>query len=273
MRGRVCGLEKGSDGGMKTKGLSGSTLKIIAVVTMIIDHIAAAVLWRFVLARGNSAVLAGASEGLLRVIQSENLLLIYRAMRNVGRIAFPIFCFLLIEGFEHTRDVRKYVVRLGLFALLSEVPFDLAFHGKLLEFTYQNVFFTLFAGLVTVVLFHAVEEYLEINPALRVFLLAVVSIGGMYLAHAVHTDYAARGVMCILVFYIFRKNKQAQIIAGVLAFFWWEPAAVFAFVPIALYNGARGIRLKYAFYAVYPIHLLILYALSALLGLGAIAVV
>ena len=240
---------------------------------MIIDHIAAAVLWRFVVVRGDSAFLAGASEGLLRVVQSENLFLIYRVMRNIGRIAFPIFCFLLIEGFEHTRDARKYVVRLGLFALLSEIPFDLAFQGELLEFTYQNVFFTLFIGLLTIVLFHAAEEWQTIHPPLRVFLLAVISVGGMCLAHVVHTDYAARGVMCILVFYIFRKSRQAQIIAGILAFFWWEPAAVLAFVPIALYNGTRGIRLKYAFYAVYPLHLLILYAVSAILGLGAVAVV
>lgn len=258
---------------MTQRGFSGSTLKIIAVVTMIIDHIGAAVLARFLLIRGNSAVLANVSEGLLRVINCSNLYAVYSVMRGIGRIAFPIFCFLLVEGFAHTKDIKKYVLRLGIFAVISEIPFDLAFHGELLEFTYQNVFFTLFVGLITITLFHWVEEKQTLSPILRVLLLAVIAVGGMGLAHVLQTDYAARGVMCILVFYIFRKNRHAQMIAGILAFFWWELPAVLAFLPIALYNGSRGIRLKYAFYAIYPIHLLILYGICAALGLGAIAVV
>ena len=104
------------------KGLSGSTLKIIEMVTMLIDHIGAAVLARMIIA-GNA-----------------DLYDAYRTLRMIGRIAFPIFCFLLIEGFQHTKNAKKYAERLFLFAAISEIPFDLAFSAKVLEFQYQNVF-------------------------------------------------------------------------------------------------------------------------------------
>ena len=81
------------------KGLSGSTLKIIAMVTMLIDHIGAAVLARMIIS-GNA-----------------ELYDLYMVLRKIGRLAFPIFCFLLIEGFCHTKDVKKYTSRLCLFAL------------------------------------------------------------------------------------------------------------------------------------------------------------
>ena len=244
---------------MERKGISGSTLKIIAIVTMIIDHIGAAVLAR-ILISGQSA-------------NREMIFGIYWLMRIVGRIAFPIYCFLLIEGFEHTKDIRRYIFRLGLFAVISEIPFDLAFSGTLLEFGYQNVFFTLFIGLLTVALFHTVEERTEWHPALRVLALVCIMGAGMALAYFMHTDYDALGVMCILVFYIFRKNKKLQMIAGMIAFFWWELPALFAFIPIYFYNGTRGIRMKYAFYIIYPAHLMILYLISYWMGLAEVAVV
>ena len=110
---------------MNKKGLTGSTLKIIAMIAMLIDHIGAAVLVRVIRSTGDMSLYEG-----------------YTILRKIGRIAFPIFCFLLVEGFIHSSDKKKYALRLGIFALLSEVPFDLAFQSKVVGFEYQNVFFT-----------------------------------------------------------------------------------------------------------------------------------
>lgn len=242
---------------MQQRGLSGSSLKLIAIITMFIDHVGAAVISRMLMDGGGSGALYQ----------------VYFAMRNIGRIAFPIFCFLLVEGFEHTRDRKKYALRLFVFALISEIPFDLAFSGKVLEFGYQNVFFTLLIGLLTIMAFHEVEEKADWHPLLRSTALLAVVFAGMGTAYLLKTDYAARGVMCILVLYLFRRTRGLQILAGCLAFFWWELPALVAFIPIAFYNGRRGWNIKYLFYLFYPVHLLLLYLVCLYLGIAGVSVV
>lgn len=239
------------------KGVSGSTLKMIAIITMLIDHIGAAVLARLLII----------GQGGQMTYQ------IYLVLRTIGRIAFPIFCFLLVEGFEHTKDRRKYALRLIGFALISEVPFDLAFSSTMLEFEHQNVFFTLFIGLLTIQGFHAVEEKTEWTPLIRGFLLSLIMFVGMAAAYFLHTDYDAKGVMCIVALYVFRKVRGAQILAGCVAFGWWEIEALVAFIPIAFYNGKRGWNLKYVFYLIYPVHLLVLYLVCMKMGIAATAAI
>ena len=92
--------------------------------------------------------------------------------------------------------------------MLSEIPFDLAFSSKILEFNYQNVFFTLFIGLLTMIAYRAVEEKEEWNQALKVILYILIVAAGMALAYFLKTDYAEKGVFCIMVLYIFRKKKN-----------------------------------------------------------------
>ena len=236
------------------KGLSGSTLKIIAMVTMLIDHIGAAVLARM--------IIAGDTE----------LYDMYSVFRMIGRVAFPIFCFLLIEGFSHTRDVKRYAVRLSLFALISEIPFDLAFSSKVLEFEYQNVFFTLAIGLVTVMLYKQVEEKRFQNLVIKWILQILVGLGGACVAEFLRTDYGMLGVLVILLFYILRQNRFYQIAAGCILFM-DNVTALLAFIPVAFYNGTRGLRVKWLFYIFYPAHLLLLYMVSCVMGLGEIPVV
>lgn len=103
---------------MKTKGLSQEGLKLIACVTMLIDHIGATLVMQ--LLRNANAYIP-------------ELWTLYCTMRVIGRVAFPIYSFLLVEGFHHTRDVKKYVGRLGIGMLLSEIPFDVAFNGGIFE--------------------------------------------------------------------------------------------------------------------------------------------
>ncbi len=183
--------------------------------------------------------------------------------RGIGRLAFPIYCFLLIEGFERTHSRAKYAFRLFLFALISEVPFDLAFHGQRVYLYYQNVFFTLLLGLLMMWAMKELEERVPI-PVLRWAGMGAVFLAAAFAAEKIYCDYGANGIIAIALLYLFRKNKWHQIIAGILAFL-WEITAPLAFLFIGLYNGERGLRLKYVFYLFYPLHLLILYYISTML--------
>lgn len=249
-------------------GISGSTLKIIAIVTMLIDHIGAVVLARMILTYGTQS-------SITVVISRDTLYQIYTGCRNIGRLAFPIFCFLLVEGFQRTGNRIRYAIRLGVFAILSEIPFDLAFSSKVLEFSYQNVFFTLLLGLLTMMAADALPGLWEkvatkISTGARGLLtylttLAVMALG-MLVATCLHTDYDYKGILCIMVLYFFRQSRKSQCIAGFCAFL-WENYASLAFLIVGFYNGKRGMRLKLAFYLFYPLHLLLLYGICMALGI------
>ncbi len=111
-----------------TGWFSSSTVKLFGIVTMFIDHFALAI--------------------LARMEMTSRLYTVYYSMRMIGRIGFPIFCFLLVEGFQKTSNKSRYALRLAVFSLLSEVPFDLAFGARVLEFDHQNVYFTLLFGML-----------------------------------------------------------------------------------------------------------------------------
>ncbi len=132
------------------KGIAGSTLKLIAMFSMLMDHIGAILLDRIMIQHGAMEVI---DQQTFEVFLEANagVYYTYQILRFVGRIAFPIFCFLLVQGFLHTRNLKKYLSRLFLFALISEIPFDLALPGRLFAWEYQNVYFTLFLGVLALV--------------------------------------------------------------------------------------------------------------------------
>lgn len=214
---------------MEKKGLSGSTLKLLAIITMLIDHTAAVIL-----------------------TESPN----YGLYRMIGRVSFPIFCFLLVEGYVHTHDVKRYALRLFFFALLSELPFDLALYGRLFYPYAQNVFFTLLIGLFVLYLMDRTKNW---------FLKILVVFMGMLIAALGMTDYSYLGILSIAVLYAARENRLKQCFAGAVTFL-WEPPAVLAFLPIYFYNGKRGMSFKYFFYIFYPLHLLLLVGIKQLLS-------
>ena len=220
------------------KILSGSALKCIALITMIIDHVAVVLL-------KNSHIV------LLRV--GTEALTLYTLMRKIGRMAFPIYCFLLVEGFLHTRDRRKYGLNLLIFALISEIPWNLE-HTGTLQYAVQNVFFTLLLGYGGLC---CIESYRDERGKQLVSLIAL-----MLVAMNLKADYGVGGFAFILVMYLLREQKALQAVVGTcIESGGW--AAGLAFIPINLYNGRRGFirgrALKYAFYAAYPFHILILY--------------
>ena len=225
------------------RGISGSTLKIIAMISMLIDHIAYILIAPVVRENG--------LEGSIYTL--------YHVMRTVGRIAFPIYCFLLTEGFSRTHDRKKYALRLFLFALISEMPYNLAFYGSLRYSGHCNVFFSLLLGFVMMALMEEAKKHIQdFRIVVMIYLAAFATCG--VCAEWIHCEYGIKGIIAIALLYLFRMNKEEQMIAGGVAFC-WEPAALFAFPLIALYNGKRGRQLKYVFYAFYPIHILLLYFL------------
>ncbi len=229
----------------------GFALKRIAVLSMLIDH-TAAVLLEAVLQKGGYL----APEGLLRFLDL--------AMRAAGRLAFPIFCFFIVEGFLHTSRRGRYALRLFLFALLSELPFDLALSGRLFDPARQNVLFTLLFGLLALWGAQALKEKFMKKrpdaPEAYVGAAALLFAGTAAAAAAffLRTDYGAFGVLAILAMYC---DPRGSALAGCLCLLGCGWIELFALADLPLlrrYNGKRGKGAKYFFYLFYPLHLLAL---------------
>lgn len=173
--------------------LTGSALKWIAIVTMLIDHAGACLLEVFVMNAYGSSPLAGRLTG-------EQIMAWYDfdiRLRLIGRIAFPLFCFLLVEGAVHTRNMGKYMLRMTVFALLSEVPFDLAFHNTPFFAGSQNVYLTLVLGLLAV--------WILKGWRLQLWRLPAGLLLPAFAAQLLHTDYGAVGVLVIALMFLLRE--------------------------------------------------------------------
>ena len=203
---------------------SGTALKTIACITMLVDHIGASCIEAGILTPGLDV--GTLSQDTLSAYPLYRLDMV---LRFTGRLAFPLFCFLLVEGFIHTHNVKRYVQRLLLFGLVSEVPFDLAFFRTPFAPQHQNVYWTL--------------------------------------ALAANTDYHAIGVLIICTLYLTRADRKRQCLAGAVLFL-FELTAPLAFVLVWFYNGQRGAcspLQKKAFYWFYPVHLLVLAGITNLM--------
>lgn len=232
--------------------LSAGSLKCIAILTMLIDHFMAGVfapLYRNGYFINHNILKYGAQ--------------LYESGRAIGRFAFPVFCFLLVEGFFHTKSRFKYMRNLVLFALISEVPFDLCLKQKI-GFEAQNVFFTLAIALGVIWGVTKIKEQFEKDPVISVFLQGSIILAGCVMAYVLKTDYSYYGIVLVAIFYFYRNNRFLACVVGYV-WFTFEPWCFPAFIAVMFYGGKRGIRLKYFFYAFYPAHLLLLYGLRVLL--------
>lgn len=235
----------------KLKILNSNALKIIAMILMLLDH-----MWGTIIP-GN------------------------QWMTLVGRMAFPIFAFLIVEGYIHTSDYKKYIKRLLIFGLLSEIPFNLIYTGSIIFPFHQNVLFTLVFGLIIINEIDKIknnkEIKLRVKSILKILLFLLITIIGF-------VDYGITGVLTIVVFYLFREFKFAwlgqlislillyivffkgqSIIINIFNYEYFLPIqgmGVLSLILIWLYNGKKGNNsklLKYIFYSFYPVHMLMLY--------------
>lgn len=231
-------------------GISASTLRILALLLMLLDH-----LWATVIPGNNW-------------------------MTYAGRLAFPIFAFQLSEGFLRTSDRRRYAKRLFLFALVSEIPFNLMYISSPVFPFHQNVMFTLLLGFMAMSGLERIQEK-------RSVLKGILMVSGACLLSVVgFVDYGWRGVATIIMFYLLRDipfARLGQLVCMVLLNIVWfkgesllltlagqeyflptQGFAVLALLPIWLYHGNQGLRSKgfqYTSYLFYPLHMLLLYLL------------
>ena len=246
---------------MLKRKFSQESLKMIACVTMLLDHIGAVI----VLECFHQAT--GATKGIW--LEAYNLL------RTIGRLAFPIYCFLLVEGVCRTRNPKKYGLRLLIGMLLSEIPYDLAFYGRV-NWQEQSVMVTLLLGFVML-------EIMKKCPKHLLKLLEVLPFA--FAAEKLGSDYGAMGILVIAVFAFTQNLKYKHLWQFLGIWFIFSPnhlmmlnwlggihwtiqeLAVFAVVPIALYSGKKATNsklLQWVFYLFYPAHLLILYLIQTM---------
>ena len=242
--------------------LSQENLKMIACATMLIDHFAAILLFE--------------------VFRMSNFLIdVYSFLRIVGRLAFPIYCFLLVEGAIHTRNPRKYALRMAIGALLSELPYDYAFHGGW-TLEHQSVMITLLLGYGALVAMEKCPEFWQ---------KILICLPFALLAQYLHTDYGAKGVLLVALFALTRELPHKRLLQffGMWLLFSpnhrmmleWIPRiqqtgrlylttqewAVLALLPIHAYSGEKRTTSKaiqWGFYLFYPVHLTVLYGLLQL---------
>lgn len=241
---------------VKNKGLNSLTIRIIAISAMLCDHI-----W---------VTLAPDSNWL----------------HYFGRLAFPIFAFLLVEGFLHSSNKWFYANRLFVFAALSELPFNLMNSGRLAYVGHQNVLWTFLIGLFAMMIIEEIKTRID-NVVITGISTVLVLFGSMYLANNLHTDYSGYGILTILLFYTCRNLRyewmgqflgllyiNAVLLAGKTipftvfgaAFaFPTQAFAIFSLFFIQKYNGLLGPYNKieqYFFYVFYPLHMLLLAILA-----------
>lgn len=225
------------------RGLCQEALKLIAVVTMLLDHIGATLV--------------------------PNI-----GLRVIGRVAFPIYCFLLAEGVHYTRDARAYLLRLGASMLVSELPFDLGLFGRV-TLEYQSVMVTLTLACCMGLCMKRIDNTL---------LKALVAVPFALAAELLRTDYGGAGVLVVAMFLLTRGMRlrlavQTALLAALCLLIGGahirigavrvpiELFGVLAMLPIACYRGAKASRsraVQAAFYAFYPVHLSALYLIQAL---------
>lgn len=234
---------------MKTR-INSFTLHIIAMTLMLCDHIWATV---------------------------------YRAewLNCIGRMAFPIFAFLCVEGYLHTKDIKKYILRMFIFACISEIPFNLMYAGSIRFPLHQNVLWTFLFALIGLYL---LEKCINKKKWWSYMMISIIILLSFIIGYITMIDYHGIGILTVYVFYLFRKRHPVNMFLQFLCLFVFnnygfnghiyylnifgvtleiarQSFALLALIPIWLYNGKQGHynrKVKYCFYAFYPLHLLIL---------------
>jgi hypothetical protein len=241
---------------------NGFMLKIYGCITMVLLTLSAAVFQT-----GLLHAYQYTAEELDALIAASEELQLYQAVSSclqaLGGLCIPVFAFLLVEGFLHTTDFKRYLLTMLGFAVLSEVPYDLAVNGQWLDLSSQNVLFTLAIGLLMLHFLEKFEGHEEIIYRVDQGLVVLLALFWSWLLNC---SYGLCMILLIAVYYLLREHKLAKILIGC------GISVVYITAPLSglalwVYNGERGWdENKYLFYLFYPLHLLVLWYLPTLLG-------
>lgn len=218
---------------------NGAQLKYIAFLSMLLDHV-------------NNAMITPYLDGKGLLLHVSNVLSI------LGRVAFPLFMFFLVEGFFKTRSRKKYLINLLIFGVLSEVPFDLFTSRELFNNNWNNMMFTLALSLVTIWIVDEMKGRLAKKSktlwyGASVLVVAVMCAVAMFFS----LDYDYHAIIVAYLFYLFYEKPIYGAVLGYLSII-KELYSVLGFAATLTYNGERGKQYKWLNYAFYPVHLLIL---------------
>lgn len=217
--------------------LSAAQLKYLAFISMLIDHV-------------NNGLITPLLDGKGWLLVVSNIFSI------LGRIAFPIFIYFIVEGYFKTKNRLKYLTRLVIFGIISEVPFDMFTSKVYYNPNWNNMIFTLAFCLVTVWLIDYLKGKIT-NKIIWYLLSFVIVIGMSFLAMALSLDYDYYAIVLAYIFYIFYDRLILGAVLGYLSII-KEVYSFLGFGLVTLYNGKEGKQYKWLNYAFYPTHLLVL---------------
>ncbi|MGN1334079.1 MAG: TraX family protein [Anaerovoracaceae bacterium] len=242
-------IEKINTACKKIQFLSGAWLKLIAMISMLVDHVNKALIYPNLVS----------SDGLLAAVSN--------FFDIIGRIAFPLFCFMLVEGYFKTRSRKKYLLNLLIFGVISEVPFDMFATASFFNMNWNNVMFTLAFVLITIWSIDALKERMEKRPKVLWYLVSFLIVGVMcFAAMILGLDYEHHAILIGYFFYLFHDARIFAVPFGYASMF-TQPWALLGFGLTLTYNGERGKQNKWVNYWFYPAHLLILGILRLYLGI------
>lgn len=218
------------------KGINGAQLKYIAFASMFIDHFNKAIITPFLTGTGP-------------------LVVITTIFDILGRIAFPIFAFMIVEGFFKTKSRWAYLRNLLIFAVISEIPYDMFQSAEFVNTWSQNILWGLALGLFTIMVIDKLKAYIKKRPLwvfVSLLIVTLSSLGSMLIS----SDYEYYAIIIIYLYYIFYDKRLVASGLGYLVII-KEIYAILGFATVLLYNGEKGKQNKIFNYLFYPVHLLI----------------
>lgn len=273
------------------KGMAASTMKVLVIISLFLQSLNIVVMDPFLDVESVGKSLEPVAEGFKAVFTPEWRLsansmykdaiteffdakagawTMYLVFSIVGSFAVPLLCFVVLQEFLTSENKRNDVLIFGMFAIASEIPYDLAMKGQFLEYTTQNMFVGIFLGLLVVWAMDTISNKMMRSAFIKYFVSMLVFLLGILMAIITKTYFFIFPVLIIVCMYIFREKKMLGPVIGCFAMTTVSPYYLCSFVsliPINMFNGKIEKKLKYMLPIFYPVHLLILFIIAKCMNL------